>query len=88
MLKSSLCDYSDACMLVKGTIAITLDGDSAAARQTNEKKNKEVKIKNCAPVIECITEINDTPIGNAKDINVVMLMYDLIDYTDSYSKHL
>ena len=44
MLKSSLCDYSDACMLVKGTIAITLDGDSAVARQADEKKNKALKI--------------------------------------------
>ena len=56
MLKSSLCDYSDAYILVKGTITITGAGDDAAARQADER-NKGVVFKNCAPFTNCISEI-------------------------------
>ena len=59
MLKSSLCDYSDAYILVKGKITITGAGDSAAARQVDER-DKGVAFKNCAPFINCMTEINIT----------------------------
>ena len=54
MLKSSLCDYSDACILVKGTIPIT--GADAAARQADER-DKGVAFKNCTPFANCISEI-------------------------------
>ena len=47
MLKSSLCDYADACILVKGTITVTGAGDDAAARKADER-NKGVIFKNCA----------------------------------------
>ena len=85
MLKSSLCDYSDAYILVKGTIAITGAGDGAAATRADEI-NKGVIFKNCAPFINCKSEINDTEIDNAKDTDIVMPMYDLIKYRDNYSK--
>ena len=85
MLKSSLCDYSDAHILVKGTITITGAGDDAAARQADER-DKGVVFKNCAPFINCISEINNTQVDNAKDIDTVMPMYNLIEYSDNYAK--
>ena len=85
MLKSSLCDYSDAYILVKGTITIAGAGADAAARQADER-NKAVIFKNCAPFINCISEINNTQIDNAKDIDIVMSMYSLIEYSDHYAK--
>ena len=84
-LKSSLRDYSDAYMLVKGTITITRAGADAAARQADER-NTGVIFKNCAPFVNCKSEINNTEIDNAKDIDIVMPMYNLIEYSDSYSK--
>ena len=85
MLKSSLCDFSDAYILVKGNITITGAGDDAAARQADER-DKGVAFKNCAPFTNCISEINNTQIDNAKDIYIVMPMYNLIEYRDNYSK--
>ena len=85
MLKSSLCDYSDAYILVKGTITITGAGNDAAARQADER-DKVVIFKNCAPFTNCISEINNTQTDNAKDIDIVMPMYNLIEYSDNYVK--
>ena len=85
MLKSSLCDYSDAYILVKGTITITGAGDNAAARQADER-DKGVVFKNCAPFTNCISEINNTQVDNAKDIDIVLPMYNLIEYSDNYAK--
>ena len=85
MLKSSLCDYSDAYILVKGKIAIAGAGADAAARQADER-DKVVIFKNCAPFTNCISEINNTQIDNAKDIDIVMPMYNLIEYSDNYAK--
>ena len=66
MLKSSLCDYDDAYILVKGTITITGSRNDAAARQENQR-NKGVIFKNCAPFTKYISRINDTEIDNAQD---------------------
>ena len=85
MLKSSLCDYSDAYILVKGTITITGAGNDAAARRADER-DKVVIFKDCAPITNCISEINNTQIDNAKDIDIVMPMYNLIEYSDNYAK--
>ena len=83
MLKSSLCDYSDAYILVKGTITVNdTSAAGAAANDTNEK----VVFKNCAPFTNCISEINNIQVDNAKDIDIVMPMYDLIEYSNNYSK--
>ena len=84
MLKASLCDYSDAYILVSGTIAITGAGDDAA-KQADERE-KGVLLKNCAPFTNCKSEINNTQIDNAKDTDVVMLMYNLIEYSHNYLK--
>ena len=81
MLKSSLFDYSDAYILVKGTISI-----AAQAGDNPNNGNKEAVFKKCAPFTDCVSEINDTQIDNAKDIDVVMPMYNLIEYGDNYSK--
>ena len=78
MLKSSLCDYSDAEILVKRRITITGAGADAAARQA-DGINKGVMFKNCALFINCKSEINNTEIDNAKDIDMVMPMYNLIE---------
>ena len=85
MLKSSLCDYSDAYILVKGTITIAGAGDDAVARQADER-DKGVVFKNCVPFTNCISEINNTQVDNAKDIDTVMPMYNLIEYSDNYVK--
>ena len=85
MLRSSLCDYSDACILATGTIIITGERDDLAARQADER-NKGVTFKNCAPFTKCISRINNTDIDTAQDIYIVMPMYNLIEYSDNYSK--
>ena len=85
MLKSSLCDYSDAYILVKGTITINGVGADAAARQADER-DKGVTFKNCASFTNCKSEINNTQVDNAKHIDIVMSMYNLIEYSDNYAK--
>ena len=83
MLRSSLCDYSDAYILVKGNITVNnTAGAGAAANNTNKK----VIFKNCAPFTNCISKINNTQIDNAEYIDIVMPMYNLIEYSDNYSK--
>ena len=85
MLKSSLCDYSDAYILIIGKITITGAGDDAAARQADER-DKSVAFKNCAPFINCISEMNNTQVDNAKDLDIGMPTYNLIEYSDNYVK--
>ena len=81
MLKSSLCDYSDTYILVKGTITVNKTAAQGAAANNT---NKKVIFKNCAPFTNCISEINNTQID--KDIDIVMPMYNLIEYSDNYAK--
>ena len=98
MLRSNLCDYADAYILVNGTVTITgnagpepdenasrIAAQLLAARQEDER-DKGVTFKNCAPFVKCISRINNTEIDNAKDIDIVMPMYNLIEYSDNYSK--
>ena len=86
MLRSNLYDYADSYILVKGTITITAGaGYDAAARRADER-NKGVTIKNCASFTKCISRINYTDIDNAHDIDIVMPMYNLVEYSDNYSK--
>ena len=85
MLRSSLCDYSDAYILVSGTVAITGAGADDASKQLDERNKGRVP-KNCTIFTDCIIEIKDTLIDNAKYIVVVMSMYNLIEYSDNYSK--
>ena len=83
MLKSTLCDYNDAYILVKGTISVN---NTAAQGAAANNTNKKVIFKNCAPFTDCISEINNTQIDYAKDIDTVMPMYNLIKYSDNYVK--
>ena len=85
MLKSSLCDYSDAYILFKGTITTAGAGADAAARHADER-DKGMAFKNCAPFTNCISEINNTQVDNAKDIDIVMPICNLIEYSDNYAK--
>ena len=85
ILRSNLCDYADTYILVKGTTTITGTGDDDAAKQLDER-NKGLIFKNCAPFTKCISRINNTDIDNVQDIDIVMPMYNLIKYSDNYSK--
>ena len=83
MLRSSLCDYGDAYIPIKGTI--TNDTAAAAVAAANNT-NKKVIFKNCAPFTNCTSKINNTQIDNAEYIDIVMSMHNLIEYSDNYSK--
>ena len=83
MLKSSLCDYSDAHVHVRGTITVNNTAAEGAAANNN---NKKLIFKNCAPFTNCISEINNTDLDNAKDLDIVIPVYNLIEYSDNYSK--
>ena len=85
MLRFHLCEYADAYILVKGTVTITGAGDAAAARQAY-KRDKDVTFKNCAPFTKCINIKNYTEIDNAKDIDIVIQRYNLVEYSDNYLK--
>ena len=80
MLRSSLCHYSDAYIIISATITVP---NTEAANPSNRKN---IIIKNCAPFPNCISEINNTQVDNAKDIDIVMPMYNLMEYSDNYSK--
>ena len=80
MLRSDLCDFSDAYIVVEGDI--TLEGDNDA-----NKKNKNLAFKNNAPFINCILKINGVNINNAEDLDVVMPMYNLLEYSKNYRKN-
>ena len=85
MLRSNFCDYADAHILVNGRITITGEGDDGAARRADER-DKGVTFKNCAPFTKYISRINNTDIDTAQDIDIVMPMYNLIEYSNNYSK--
>ena len=81
--RSSLCDYSHTCILIKGNISVNTTA-SAGAAANNTGKN--VIFKDCTPFTDCISKINNTQVNNTKDIDIVMPMYNLIEYSDNYSK--
>ena len=87
MLKSSLCDYSNANILVKETITITGAGANAPAQRAG-KGDKTVTLKDCAPFTRCISERNNTQVDNARDFGVVMQMYNPTEYSNNYAKKL
>ena len=66
-----------------GTITVN---NTAAADANANNTNKKVIFKNCAPFAICISEINNTQVDKAKDFDIVMSMYNLIEYSDNYSK--
>ena len=85
MLRSNLCDCADVYILVKGKVTVIGAGDDAGARQGDER-DKGVIFKNCAPFTKCISRINGTYIDDAQDIDIVMFMHNLIEYSDDYLK--
>ena len=78
VLRSDLCDYSDAYIVVKGTITVT--------NPDNAKRNKSVAFKNNALFINCISKVNGIKIDNAEDLDVVMPVYNLLEYSKNYKK--
>ena len=79
MLKSYLCGFSDAYIIVEGDI--TLEGDNNA-----NKQNKNFAFKSNAPFINCISKVNSVKIDNAEDLDLVMLMYNLLEHSKNYRK--
>ena len=75
--------YSDAYILAKGKITVN---NTAAADADANNTNKKVIFKNCAPFTDCISRINNTQADDAKYIDRVMPMYNLIEYSDNYLK--
>ena len=78
MLRLHLCDFSDAYIVVKADIIVT--------SPNNAKRNKTAAFKNNAPFISCISKINDIKIDNAEDLDVVMPMHNLLEYSKNYCK--
>ena len=78
MLRSDLCNYSDAYIVVKEIITIV--------RPNGAKRNKSVAFKNNAPFINCISKINGGKIDNVEDLDVVMVMHKLLEYSKNYRK--
>ena len=79
MQRSNLCDYSNSYIVVKVRISVT--GTSNANR-----RNKKLTFKNSTPFKSCISKMNNTFIDNAEDLDIVMRMYNLLEYSDKYSK--
>ena len=83
IVRSNLCDYSDAYILFKGTITVP---NTAAAGAAVNDSNKKVIFTNCPPFTDWMTEINNTQVDDAHKIDVVMPpMYNLLEYNYAYS---
>ena len=78
MLKADLCNYSDAYIFVRGAITVTLPDTT--------KRNKAIALKNSTPYINCSSKINGVLIDNAEDLDVVMPMYNFLEYSKYYKK--
>ena len=78
ILRPDLCDVSDAYIVVKGNIIVT--------NPDNAKRIKAVAFKNNAPFINCMSKINGVQVDNAEDLDVVMPMYNLLEYSKNYRK--
>ena len=79
MLRSDLCDYADAYILVNGTILVN-------GLNPRDRQNRPLILKNNAPFISCITRINEELIEDADDLDIVMPMYNLLEYSKNYRK--
>ena len=86
MLRSNLCDYSDAYILVKGTITVTAPGENNNANNIRDKRNRPLILKNNAPFVSCITRINGELIEDADDLDIFIPMYNLLEYSKNYRK--
>ena len=79
MLRSDLCDFSDTYIVVKGDITLEDNNDA-------NKHNKNLAFENNAPFINCISKINGVQIDKAEDLDVVIPMYNLLEYSKNYKK--
>ena len=86
MLRSNLCDYSDAYILFKGTNTVTGPGANNSANNITDKQNRPLILKNNAPFDSCITRINDELIEDANDLDIAIPMYNLLEYSKNYRK--
>ena len=86
MLRSNLCDYSDAYISVKATIMVTASGVNNNANTIRDKRNRPLILKNKAPFVSCITKINGELIEDADDLDIVMPIYNLLEYSKNYRK--
>ena len=84
MLRSSLCDYSDAYILVKGTITVTAPGINNNANNIRDKRNRPLILKINVPFVSCI--INGELIEDADDLDIVMPIYNLLEFSKNYRK--
>ena len=75
MLQSDLCDYSDAYIVVKGTISVI--------RGNNAGYANKFPFKNNVSFISFISKINNTPTDNAEDLDIVMPKYNLLEYSEN-----
>ena len=78
MLRSDLCDYSNAYIVVKGIITVT-------GANNNSRINKKLVFKGNASLQSCISKINNRFMDNAEDLDIVMVMYNLLEHSDNYS---
>ena len=83
MLRSDLCEYADAYIYSCGTITVTA---AAGANNIRDKKNRKLILKNNAPFVSCITRINGELTEDADDLDIVMPMYNLLEYSKNYRK--
>ena len=86
MLRSNLCDYSDAYILVKGKIVVMSPGVNNDVNNIRDKRNRPVILKNNAPFVSCITRNNGELIEDADDLDIVKPMYNLLEYSKNYKK--
>ena len=86
MLRSNLCDHSDAYILVKGTITVTAPGVNNNANDIRDKRNRPGILKYNAPFVSCLTRINGELIEDADDLDIVMSMCNLLEYSKNYRK--
>ena len=86
MLRSNLCDYSDAYISVKATITVTAPGANSNANNIRDKRNRPVVLKNNSPFVSCITRINGKLIEDADDLDIIIPMYNLLEYSKNYRK--
>ena len=86
MLRSNLCDYSDAYILVEGTNTVTAPGVNNNANNIRDKRNRPVILKDNALFVSCITRINGELIEDADDLDIVMSIFNLLEYSKNYRK--
>ena len=82
MLRSDLCDFSDACIVVKGIVTVSAD------EKDRDEMNRQVILKNNASFISCISKINDVLLENTEDLDTVIPVYNLLEYSKKLFKDI